>query len=45
MPWGFGRVRFAAFVRLAYRLIREAWKQTREVHIGDKLEITVELEV
>ena len=43
--WGFGPLRFKAFSRLAYYLIREAWKQTRDVEIGQKIEMTVELDV
>jgi len=43
--WGFGKVRLIAFVKLSYALIREAWKQTREVSIGDKLECTITMDI
>ena len=43
--WGFGRVRFFQFLRLAYQLIRIAWQQTREVTVGDTIEFTLTFEV
>ena len=43
--WGFGPVRIRAFTRLAFWLVKEAWRRTREVEIGQHIEMTVELDV
>jgi hypothetical protein len=42
--WGFGKVHFFQFLRLAYHLVREAWRH-REVTKGEVIEFTVTLEV
>ena len=43
--WGFGKVHFFQFLKLAYLLVRTAWTQTRNVTKGETLEVTVTLEV